>query len=253
MKFIRIYIEIGDDNNPIYANEFLENAKNDQNILIASKEYVSLLEKISMENVYEIPEDIMLKYDKDLQTRSSRYIMMKIYNNDQLKDWIAEKISVIHDNINGVYMRGEYSSIIMAARECQTAVFIQNEVKPLYNEADKERNYQLIVDSLERRIQYLDTLVKQNNETIESMKASIESNNNYINNLQIHATNLDNDLRKYKQFYEENHEIIENVEYRVKHAEDESVRYITLYKNLLSELDKLKTEKLELEQKLQKK
>lgn len=251
MKFIRVYIEIGNDKSPIYANEFQEYAKNRDNILIASKEYLYLLGGEQLDNVWLIPDEMMEKFDKNLETASSRYIMMKINNNDELKEWFKRKFSSTKE-VNGLYMRGEYSSFIMAAREVDMSVFIQNEVKPLYEEEDKERNYQLIVDSLERRIQYLDTVLKQRDEAIESLRTSIDSNNHYIENLQVHATNLDNELKKYKEFYNANHDIVDNMEYQINHAEQEASRYIDLYRKQLNELDELKTEKLELEQKLQK-
>ncbi len=250
MKFIRIYIEVGNDGTPIYADEFAANAKKTENMLIASKEYVDLLENIEKDNVLEIPSDIMQLYDKNLQNKSGRYIMMKIYNNDSLKNWLKEKVSLIDGEIQGIYMRGEYSSIIMAARELNILVYIKNEVKPLYESTDQERNYQLIVDTLERKIQYLESLVEQNSATIESLKASIVSNNNYIHNLQIHATNLDNDLKKYKEFYDVNHEVLESAEHRIKYAEDEVERYVGMYKKILDELDGLKIEKLELQEKM---
>lgn len=251
MKFIRIYIEVGNDGTPIYADEFVANAKKTENVLIASKEYVDLLEDIEKDNVLEIPSDIMQLYDKNLLNIGSRHITMKIYENNVLDEWIQKEIKAIDDEVMGVYMRGEYCSILSAAWKIHVAAYVQNENRK-YDEQDNEKKYKLMIDSLEKRNEYLDSIVKQNEKTIESMKAAIESNNNYIHNLQIHATNLDNNLKKYKAFYDENADTVENYADRIQYAEKEINHYVDLYKNLLDELDELKTENLEMKQKIRK-
>ena len=63
---------------------------------------------------------------------------------------------------------------------------------------------------------------------------------------------LDNNLKKYKAFYDENADTVENYANRIQYAEKEINHYVDLYKNLLDELDELKTENLEMKQKIRK-
>ncbi|MCI6783755.1 MAG: hypothetical protein MR594_09035 [Lachnospiraceae bacterium] len=248
MKFIRVYTEIENDGTPVYADEFVENAKKTENILLVSKEYTELVQE-ELENVVKIPDDIIAVYDKNLMDKGSRHIIMKIYENSMLEDWLKEELDDIDDEIIGLFMRDEYCSVLSAAWEKNINTYVQNE-KNQFNEFEDEKRYKLIIDSLEKRNEYLESIAKQNEATIESMKAAIESNNNYIHNLQIHATNLDNDLKKYKSFYEEYSDVIENFTSRIEYSEKKINSYVDLYRNLLDELDELKTENLELKQKV---
>ena len=117
---------------------------------------------------------------------------------------------------------------------------------------NSEEEYQKLVSELKRQIEILQTELKQKEVTTLSLSENLNSSSHYIENLQKHATNLDNELKKYKSFYNEHNETIQFAEERVNHAEAEIQRYMELYKNVLSELDERKIELLELKSKIKK-
>lgn len=248
MEFIFVYVEIDDNGNPVYKDEFLNTCTQNCTIL-ASKEYVNLLEKPNP-NVVEIPEDVMEEYDGNLDSRGKRQIMMEINDNSLMENWLSYVFKDNNDRISGIIIKNEYASVLKVAYANQKAALVDKNSDD--NGADSEKKYRMIIDDLNHRVEVLQMDLKQREEAIESLRNSLNSSNSYIDNLQKHATNLDNDLKKYKQFYDENSETIQFAEEKVNRSECEIQKYVELYKNILEELDEKKTELLELRKKTEK-
>lgn len=248
MEFIFVYVEIDDNGNPVYKDEFLNTCAQNCTIL-ASKEYVNLLEKPNP-NVVEIPEDVMEEYDRNLDSRGKRQIMMEINDNSLMENWLSYVFRDNNERISGIVIKNEYASVLKVAQVNQKAALVDKNSDD--NGADSEKKYRMIIDDLNHRVEVLQMDLKQREEAIETLRNSLNSSNNYIENLQKHATNLDNDLKKYKQFYDENSETIQFAEEKVTRAECEIQKYVELYKNILKELDEKKTELLEMKKKTEK-
>lgn len=81
--------------------------------------------------------------------------------------------------------------------------------------------------------------LKQQKEEIQNQLTECQ---NYINSLSIHATKLDDELKKYKAMYDNEDNMVEEM----KRVEKQKTEYLDLYRGLLDKLDQLTVENLNL-------
>ena len=248
MVYIYMLTEIDDSGIPIYRDEFLEKSKQNCTILTTS-EYATFLE-YENKNVVVVPDEIMQDYDKNLDAKGKRFVMMEVYRNEKFENWLSFVFKENNERVEGIVIKYAYASVIHVATENRKSVLVEQNRKEMSMNSEEE--YQKLVSELKRQIEILQTELKQKEVTTLSLSENLNSSSHYIENLQKHATNLDNELKKYKSFYNEHNETIQFAEERVNHAEAEIQRYMELYKNVLSELDERKIELLELKSKIKK-
>lgn len=73
----------------------------------------------------------------------------------------------------------------------------------------------------------------------DELQNKINESNNYIQSLSVHATKLDDELKKYKKIYDG-----DNTQIEIKKLERQRDEYLSLYRNLLDKLDQLTVENL---------
>ena len=84
--------------------------------------------------------------------------------------------------------------------------------------------------------------MKQKNEELQGQLTECQ---NYINSLSIHATKIDNELKKYKSMFEDENNMVE----ALKRAAKQKKEYLDLYRGVLDKLDALTVENLNLKKK----
>lgn len=84
--------------------------------------------------------------------------------------------------------------------------------------------------------------MKQKNEELQGQLTECQ---NYINSLSIHATKIDNELKKYKSMFDDENNMVEEL----KRAEKQKKEYLDLYRGVLDKLDALTVENLNLKKK----
>ena len=87
MEYIYMLTEIDDSGIPIYRDEFLEKSKQNCTILTTS-EYATFLE-YENKNVVVVPDEIMQDYDKNLDAKGKRFVMMEVYRNEKFENWLS--------------------------------------------------------------------------------------------------------------------------------------------------------------------
>lgn len=237
MKSIWFFVEIDDNGNSVDKNHFLDIC-NKNEIAVATKEYMKLLEK-KADNVIEIPDEMIEEFECGLEKKSSRQIMMKIKKSENAKKWFAGLINNLKTKVDGIIIKDEYICILEAANQEGLAAYVQK------NRMECTEMYEDVMEKMQDKINDLEKENQQYQNTIDTLNANLQSSFDYTHNLQIHATELDNKLQKYKEFYEQNKE-------KVEYADKEVKRYLDLYKQTWKELDEKKIEVLELQQKLKK-
>lgn len=235
--YIPIYLEIDDDKNPIYKEDFLKDISkiSDDSIIITTTEYAKILE--NTDNIRIIPEEIMSKIDSLNVKVGSRGILLELQKNDELREWLYKTINAEFSSIEGFIINGMYSFVYEVANLLD---------KKIVFSAEK------LICEKERLDVYTANLEKQNNKVSEledkviEMQKQIDEKNENLQRLQQKITDLSTELFKNnaeKQYIDEQMELNEQ---RMDKSEKQKVLLADLYASVLKELNETKTELLNL-------
>ena len=225
--YISLFVEIDEVRNPLYFEEYKRACERDT-IIIASKEYVK--DEYDKEKVWVIPDEIMKIIDDFVEKPENRTMYLQIKRCLELEGWIENKVATGNKFIEGIITNKEYPSIQEATEYMRMEWLVQMGNRFV---SQAKSNSEYMIDELKSHL-------LQEENARKSLEGYIKSTENYLQQLQIHATKLDEDCKKYKVYYDQ-HE--ENSEY-IKKLEAENNKYAEKYKTMILELDKLKTEKL---------
>lgn len=235
--YISFFIEIDANKEAKYKEQFLETvneSRQSEKCVIASSEYSALLEGDQKGIVWEIPEEVMEDVSRNLENKWERDALLVIQRNEKLEQWVSECLKDSGQSVEAIMCYGEYVSIAEIARDMQIKAYYEYSMQQ--NEA--QNGVQKMVTYMQQRVVATETADKE-------LKEYIASTENYLKNLQEHATNLDNQLQKYKTFYDENSGTIE-------YMQKENENYINMYKEILEELNVVRTENLDLKERYEK-
>ncbi len=237
--YISVFIEIDANRECKYKEEFMQAVKECRTSggnVIASKEYVALLEQAESV-VWEIPEEVMADICVNLENDWDREYLLVIQRNQKLEQWLQKCLENNKVENGFILCYKEYISVGKVAQKNNMEAYCQ------YNDGDNEvqNGMQQMVTSMQRQMEVAEKKEKELLEQIDGLKEYIASTENYLKELQKHATNLDNQLQEYKAFYEENSGGIERLQ-------EERQKYLELYKENLEELNEIRTNYLTLQE-----
>lgn len=233
---VSFFIEIDADGNPRYKDEFIkdiERSKKNGGWVVAPKEYSVLVEEAG-KVFYEIPENIVEHLSKPLEHKCDRDILLLIQRNYELEDWLGNLLNEL-GNVEVMKAYGEYVSLIKVANQKNIEMYCEVGKK----DGDIETGMQKVIASTQHQIQVYEEENKSLKENVHGLKEYITSTEKYVKELQIHATNLDNELKYYKSCDKDNVELLRK----------ERDRYYKLYKENLEKLNETETAYLELKEK----
>lgn len=235
---LEVFLEVDEHKQPIYKDEFLKcySAEPEKETFWISEEYAKLLgedSNINRKNVCIISSEILNKIDSQIRSPKDRALSLEIQRSSEIEEAFSEVVE--HCNAKLALLRGSYLSINQVCMQRNINEYIHREG----------------ISGVDGSIEYLRTKVAQleaehiklfeqkytDEQTIQSLRECLSSTEQYLNELQAHATKLDKELSECK-----------NDENRMAELEREVVqkdKYIQLYKEKLYEVDKLKTQLLD--------
>ena len=225
--YISLFVEIDDCKKPLYYEEYKRTYEGG-GVVMATREYVE--DACDADRVWVIPDEIIKVVDDFIEKPENRAELLQIKRCVQLEEWMEEKIGHGNKYIEGIISNKNYISVQEVANTMKIEWLVQ--MGSRYTTQAKN-NSEYLISELKTQLLEMENAKK-------SLEGYIRSTENYMRELQIHATKLDEEVKKYKTFYD-THE--ENSDY-VKQIREQNEKYAEKYKELILELDKLKTEKL---------
>lgn len=234
---ISFFVEIDTNGNPKYKDEFLkavEQSKKYGGWVVASKEYGILLKKETENVFYEIPDDIIEQLSRSLEHKYDRDALLLIQRNSALEEWMGDLLERLQA-VEAIRAYGEYVSLVRTANQRNIEMYCEVTKKSRY----MENRIQQAGESIQQQIQAYQEENSSLKENVQGLKEYIASTENYVKELQIHATNLDNELKYYKSCDKDN----------VEQLRKDRDMYYKLYKDDLEKMNQLEITCLELKEK----
>lgn len=246
---IAVFLEIDKDHAPKYMDAFetrCRQAVKEQAWVIASKEYADKLpEEEKGDYLKVIPEDILKEVDENVEQAADRATLLVIQRNEKFENWLLELFGDDAADAESILANGTYGSIKHVAEEKHIAFYVEQSRNNVQRGEDKSSYYQNKVELLENNLSVLNERYKNVNESYYSLREYTTSTENYMKNLQVHATELDNELQAVTA---ENEQLKAQVE-EIEQMRKENKTTLELYQGVLKELDERKVEVLELKSK----
>lgn len=237
-----IFFEVDQEGKPLYGAKLQEvlNCKLDNTVFLLSKEYKAAYEtELLNQNVLEIPEEIMASVDDTIDEKMNRGALLAISKNEQLQDWLHNVI--LSQKLQVFTSIQKYISVKQA---CQQEMVLQNYLMGtvVSNGVTAGMNFEETGNENNEKLEFE---IQKQNRMIQDLKKDVFDKGVYIDSILKHATNLDNDLKKYRDWYENSPRYGEKVE----HLEKMTDTCTKLYNETLEKMDVLLTENLNLKKK----
>ena len=171
--------------------------------------------------------------------------MLVIQRNEKFENWLLELFGEDAAGAESILANGTYGSIKHVAEEKHIAFYVEQSRNNVQSGEDKSSYYQNKVELLENNLSVLNERYKNVNESYYSLREYTTSTENYMKNLQVHATELDNELQAVTA---ENEQLKAQVK-EIEQMRKENKTTLELYQGVLKELDERKVEVLELKSK----
>lgn len=242
--YIPIFIEINNEEKPVYQNDFMafyNRVQSNNGFVIASKEYCDEIPDKSNEKIIQIPVALMNEVDCNLLQKEDRKTMFSIQKNENLEQWLIDTLREMQGEIEGIMIRGRYSAVLNAAKKLGVNVYFA---------ADGMDAQQLMFEKVTKNLDDKEKELEQLQVANEKQRKDIHSKDEYIQQLQVRVNNLENELYKKGQKLEQNNNELKSNEALLEKMENDKYLYLKLYKELLKELDVTKVELLELKRKV---
>lgn len=236
-----IFFEVNKEGSPIYRDVIRDiiNSGEKNIVLILSEEYTKCVNKDFSEcQIVEIPASVIGNIDDKIESKSNRGKYLSISRVEEFESFIT---GVVKEN--AIRILTTIHHYVSVGRVCKFEHMI-----PLYVNgsgiASDETDSVGILDQNENQIQ-----MQQQATLIQELKNEIQDKKVYIDSILSHATNLDNELEKYKSWYDKSEQYGE----RVEKLEKINEKCTQLYKESLEKMDKLLVENLDLKKRTKRK
>lgn len=235
-----IFFEVDEVGQPLYGELFQEvlSCKLKDTVLLLSKEYRErFTEKLEKENVIAISDLAIANIDDSIEESKNRGNILSISRNTKLEEWLRGVITAEH-----IQVMTSVQKYVSINHICKQEMVLQNYLQTSTQMGTKQMPSYMdeVADGNDLKMQ-----VQQQAMMIHDLKNEIQDKRVYIDSILTHATNLDNELKKYKNWYEQSPKYGEKVE----NLEKINEKCTALYKETLEKMDALLVENLELKKK----
>lgn len=233
-----IFLEVDNSGKPVYGDKLKEviSCGNDNMVLILSNEYnVNYTMDLIDLDVVVLPGDLIDEIDKKIESKENRETLLAISEIDSLEKWLEFVIK--EKKINILTTIEHYVS---CAHVCKKEHVLQTY---MYSNKTSSNNNVFGKNNVDNN--NLEIQIQQQATMIQELKNEIQDKKVYIDSILTHATNLDNELKKYRNWYEQSPKYGEKVE----ELEKINNKCTQLYKETLDKMDVLLTENLSLKKK----
>lgn len=240
--FVPIFLEIDDQGNPIYKDEFslfYKEAELHEGYVIVSSEYESCVENFDYNIGMVIPKELMSHADEKTCSKGKRAEFLAILRDKGLEEWFGDVISK-NNNIMGFITWGQYYVVNEAASRHSILVCLSNNV------FDKQKS---LVNRIITRYEHIEEKLKKVENKNRELKETLNSKDDYIQQLQARMNNIEREIYRNKEKEKSSREEVLEMEERLERTEKDKYLYLDMYKELLVELDRTKTELLNIKSK----
>ena len=242
---IAVFLEVDDKGEPLYKNKFIymyDVIKAVKGRMIITEEYAQCIKNIDESIITIIPTEVINEIDCFVERKGDRAKILSVMKNDTLEQFVCDIIQ-IQPETAVILTCGRYNAIETATKN--------NNVE-LYTNMETVENQHVIEDMLgqldDNRLKLDDCYVEN-----KKLKEVINTKNDYIQQLQVRSSGYENEILRNKAKQEQRDCELEKLAERLNKCENDKMTYLTLYKELLVELDKTKTELMEMKLKLKQK
>lgn len=225
--------EVDENNKPIYIDlikAFMHSNKSEC-AYIVSTEYYSELE--SKENVRVLPENVINEMENNLENSSKRGIMLSVCRMPALEEYISGVVKDFSDGCVYLYTNGRYYSFSVLEEQEK---FINYALVSGISDGDSNNTYyKKKIKELNERIEELKLQFFYKEQHVLSLTECLDSTANYLHELELHATNLDNELKKYD---------MDEIMDRMKKLEFDREKYLKLYTESINKINTITEENL---------
>lgn len=234
---IYVFLEITNDGKPKYENRFIDiynEAAQNGDYIIASEEYEGCITDVDKDVLTVIPAEIINSVDGMLEQKEDREKSLIYISNDELENFFDNCVKN-KEKCMAIVSFAEYVFVRRVSVNNQLHLYIDTSVKKGNNMAE------LVVQQLDSsQIQ-----LKKRNEEMEELRKEYNMKNEQIQQLQVRVHDLETELYRNEGKKKEKEQELDNMSDRLDKTEEIKMTYLELYKALLAELDKVKTELLE--------
>lgn len=219
--FIPMYIEVDDQKTPVYIEQCYSRICRNQ-IVITTNEYACRIDQKS--NMLVIPEEIISEIDAYIESPDSRGALLCIKRIPSLEEWLQELCKAEDGKIDGLLTKGNYVSTNLAARNSGVLCYVEA------FEKETEANYsEKIIYELRRQL-------RDAEDARENLIEYSKSMENYVKELEMHASKLDKEIQEYKQMSLDEEDNLNTI----KELTRKNKEYLRLYKSAVEENGNLK-------------
>lgn len=235
--FIYVFLEITNDGKPKYEREFIDaysDAVKNGDYIIASEEYEGCIIDADKDVLTVIPAEIINSIDSMLEQKADREKSLIYMSNDELEKFFDNCVTN-KEKCKAIVSFAEYAFLRRVSMNNGLHLYIDTSGKKGNNMVE------LVVQQLDgSQIQ-----LKKRNEEIEELRKDYNMKNEQIQQLQVRVHDLETELYRNEGKKKEKEQELDNMSDRLDKTEEIKMTYLELYKALLVELDKVKTELLE--------
>ena len=232
-----IFFEVDNMGNPIYGDKMKEllDCRDENIVFILSNEYqanfaISLVDH----KVVTIPKNILDKIDDSIENKEDRETYMSISPVEEFESWLDTQIT--ENKLTVLTSVEHYVSVAHICKKTHTFM--------TYMYGSRPTNSNVVVDQ-EVSNNNLQIQIQQQATMIQELKNEIQDKKVYIDSILAHATNLDNELKKYRNWYEQSPRYGE----RVEKLEKINEKCTQMYNETLEKMDALLVENLNFKKK----
>lgn len=235
--FIYVFLEIANDGKPKYESKFVDAynwATQNGGYIIASEEYERCIADADDDVLVVIPAKIINSIDSMLEQKEDREKSLIYMSNEELEKFFDNSVKN-KEKCKAIVSFSEYAFL--------RRVSVNNGLHLYIDASGKKEN-----DVFELAVQQLDSSqiqLKKKNEEIEELRKDYDMKNEQIQQLQARIHDLETELYRNESKKKEKEQELDNMSDRLEKTEETKMTYLELYKALLVELDKVKTELLE--------
>ena len=222
-----VFFEVDNMGNPIYGDKMKEllNCEKEHILFILSAEYqANFSVELIDHKVIIIPEDVLKKIDIAIENKEDRETYMSISPVKEFEEWLDSQIT--KNRIDVLTTIEHYVSVARVCKKKHTFMTYMYGSRPRNN------------NGVQIQIQQQSTMIQE-------LKNEIQDKKVYIDSILAHATNLDNELKKYRNWYEQSPRYGE----RVEELEKINEKCTQLYNETLEKMDALLVENLNFKKK----
>ena len=199
-----VFFEVDNMGNPIYGDKMKEllNCEKEHILFILSAEYqANFSVELIDHKVIIIPEDVLKKIDIAIENKEDRETYMSISPVKEFEEWLDSQIT--KNRIDVLTTIEHYVSVARVCKKKHTFMTYMYGSRPRNNNGVVAQE----IDNNSLQIQ-----IQQQSTMIQELKNEIQDKKVYIDSILAHATNLDNELKKYRNWYEQSPRYGERVE-----------------------------------------